>query len=139
MTIEPTRLVFLPRGDFEGLYRSNPDIAQGIIRALARRLRRLVHLAETLAFRDVAARLALLLAGYADERGVKTARGVELTVARTQEELAIEIGTARESVSRAFKQLRKEKLIEPLGRNRLLIPDLARLRALAPAPSDRGS
>lgn len=139
VTIEPTRLVFLPLGDFEGLYRSNPDIAQGIIRALARRLRRLVHLAETLAFRDVAARLALLLAGYADERGVKTAKGVELTVGRTQEELAIEIGTARESVSRAFKQLRKEGLIEALGRNRLLIPNLARLRALAPAPSDHAS
>ncbi|HEU6453003.1 MAG TPA: cyclic nucleotide-binding domain-containing protein, partial [Gemmatimonadaceae bacterium] len=34
MTIEETRLVFLPRADFEYLYRTHPDIAHAIIRAL---------------------------------------------------------------------------------------------------------
>ena len=66
VTLEETRLVFLPRADFEYLYRTHPDIAQAIIRALGRRLRHLVHVTETLAFRDVAARLALLLVGYAE-------------------------------------------------------------------------
>ena len=59
---------------------------------------------------------------------------MEIQLDRTQEELAHEIGTARESVSRAIKQLRRKKLIEPLGRNRVLIPDVQRLRALLPAP-----
>jgi hypothetical protein len=36
---------------------------------LGRRLRHLVHVAETLAFRDVAARLALLLVGDAERAG----------------------------------------------------------------------
>ena len=133
MTIAEARLVFLPRADFECLYRTHPDIAHAIIRALGARLRHLVQVTETLAFRDVAARLAMLLADYAERSGRETPRGVELTLRRTQEELSLEIDTARESVSRAMKQLRGKGLIEPLGRNRILIPDVARLRALQPS------
>jgi CRP/FNR family cyclic AMP-dependent transcriptional regulator len=132
-TIEESRLLFLPREAFEHLYRSQPDIAQAIIRAIGRRLRHLVRLPETLAFRDVAARLALLLVGYAEAMGTVTPVGIELELDRTQEELAIEIGAARESVSRAMKLLRRKGLVQPLGRNRLLVPDLSRLRALLPA------
>ena len=139
VTIEECELVFLPRTAFESLYRSQPDVAQAIIRALGRRLRHLVHLTETLAFRDVAARLAMLLVGYAERSGVRTAKpgAVEIELDRTQEELAYEIGTARESVSRAMKQLRTKGLIESLGRSRLLIPDLQRLRALLPATDSK--
>jgi CRP-like cAMP-binding protein len=132
VTIEECRLVFLPRPAFEFLYRSHPDIAQAIIRALGRRLRHLVHVTETLAFRDVAARLAMLIVGYAERGGVETADGITVEIDRTQEELGHEIGTARESVSRAMKQLRRKGLIQPAGRNRLLIPDLSRLRSLLP-------
>jgi CRP/FNR family cyclic AMP-dependent transcriptional regulator len=133
VTIEDSTLVFLPRPAFEYLYRNQPDIAHAVIRALGRRLRHLVHLTETLAFRDVAARLAMLLVGYAERSGTKTDVGIEIELDRTQEELAHEIGTARESVSRAMKQLRRKGLIEPLERNRLLIPDVQRLRALLPS------
>jgi CRP/FNR family transcriptional regulator len=132
VTIEDCSLVFLPRPAFEFLYRTHPDIAQAVIRALGRRLRHLVHLTETLAFRDVAARLAMLLVGYAERAGITTPGGIEIELDRTQEELAHEIGTARESVSRAVKQLKRNGLIEPLGKNRVLIPDVARLRALLP-------
>ena len=102
MTLEPSVLAFLPREVFEALYRTNPDAAHAIIRALGKRLRHLVQLTETLAFRDVAARLALLLAGYAERQGEPGPDGVRLSLDRTQEELALEIGTARESVSRAL-------------------------------------
>lgn len=132
IALEESRLVFLPRAAFEHLYRTQPDIAQAVIRALGRRLRHLVHLAETLAFRDVAARLAMLLVGYAERVGVTTPAGVEIELDRTQEELAHEIGTARESVSRALKQLRRKGLIKPIERSRILIPDVPRLRALLP-------
>ena len=131
VTLEPSRLLFLPRADFEHLYRSNPDVAHAIIRGLGRRLRHLVQVTETLAFRDVAARLAMLLASYADTHGVPAGEGVELVLDRTQEELSLEIGTARESVSRAWRQLREQGLIQPAGGHRLCIPDVERLRAAA--------
>lgn len=132
MTSEPSRLAFLPRADFEYLYRTQPDIAQSVIRGLGKRLRRLVQVTQTLAFRDVAARLALLFVGYAERAGAQGGTGaVEITLDRTQEELAMEIGTARESVSRAWKQLKTKGLIEPLDGNRVRIPDVARLRDAA--------
>lgn len=131
VTLEPARLLFLPRADFEHVYRTNPDVAQAIIRGLGKRLRHLVHLTETLAFRDVAARLAFLLVEYAERLGQPTPAGVVLTLERTQEELSLEIGTARESVSRAFKQLRRQGLVEAFEGNRLRIPDLGKLRAMA--------
>ena len=131
VTLEPSVLVFLPREVFEGLYRSNPDVAHAIIRALGTRLRHLVQVAETLAFRDVAARLALLLAGYAEQRGEPGADGVRLTVLRTQEELALEIGTARESVSRAFRQLERRGLVVRESPDRLLLPNVQALREIS--------
>ena len=136
VTVEDSRLLFLPIAEFEALYRGNPDVAQAIIRGLGKRLRHLVQLTQTLAVRDVAARLALLLAGYAERSGEQTADGVLLVLGRTQEEIALEIGTARESVSRAFKQLARRGLIEHRSRDTILIPAPERLRALA-APGER--
>jgi CRP/FNR family transcriptional regulator len=137
ITEAESRLVFLPRADFEALYRENPDVAQAVIRTLGKRLRHLVHVTETLAFRDVAARLASFLAEYAEQHGtVAAGGGTEITVDRTREELSFEVGTARESVSRALKQLATKGIIEPLSSKRMLIPDVARLRTLG-RPGER--
>lgn len=130
------RLVFMPREDFEALYRDTPDVADAIIQSLAARLRHLVHVTETLAFRDVAARLALYLSELASHQGHETPAGVEIVLTQTREELSTELGTARESVSRALKQLTRKGVIERLGRNRFRIPDLARLRTLC-RPGER--
>jgi CRP/FNR family transcriptional regulator, cyclic AMP receptor protein len=131
ITLEPSRLMFLARDDFEAMYREHPDIAHAVIRALGKRLRHLVHVTETLAFHDVAARLAMLLVGYAEKNGVHTQTGIEVTLGRTQEELSMEIGSARESVSRAMRQLKRAGLVQSLPRGRLRIPDVAKLRSRA--------
>lgn len=131
MTAEPSRLIFLASADFEAMYRSHPDVAHAVIRSLGKRLRHLVQVTETLAFHDVAARLAMLLVGYAERAGVATADGIELRLERTQEELSLEIGTARESVSRAMRELKRSGLVETRARNSLRIPDIARLRSRA--------
>jgi CRP/FNR family transcriptional regulator, cyclic AMP receptor protein len=131
-----SRLAFVPRAEFEALYRNNPDVADAVIRELGKRLRHLVHVTETLAFRDVAARLASFLAQYAEQHGERTPGGTEIVLDRTREELSQELGTARESVSRALKQLAEKGLIQPLARRRMRIPDVARLRALG-RPGER--
>jgi CRP/FNR family transcriptional regulator len=136
VTEEESRLIFVPRDEFQALYRGNPDVADAVVRELGKRLRHLVHVTETLAFRDVAARLAFFLAEFAQQHGRPTRGGVEIVLDRTREELSFELGTARESVSRALKQLREKGLIAPIGRSRILIPDVAKLRTLA-RPGER--
>ncbi len=131
VTTEASRLLFLPRDAFEGLIRGNPDFAMAVMGALGRRLRHLVGVTETLAFRDVAARLAHLLADYADAAGAEPGRPAVIRLRRTQEELAMELGTARESVSRAMKALRTRGLLESMGGGKLRLPDPARLRAFS--------
>jgi len=131
VTMSPSRLVFLPRGEFEHAFRSDPDVAAAVVRALGGRLRHLVQLVETVAFRDVAARLAMRLADYADGNGTPESGGVAFLLERTQEELATEIGTARESVSRALKQLTTRGLIRSRIGNRFIVAPPDELRAWA--------
>jgi CRP/FNR family transcriptional regulator len=131
-----SRLAFVPRAEFEALYRANPDVADAVIRELGKRLRHLVHVTETLAFRDVAARLASFLAQFAEQHGEHTRDGIEIVLDRTREELSQELGTARESVSRAIKQLAEKGVIQPLARKRMRIPDVAKLRTLG-RPGER--
>lgn len=131
-----SRIVFVPRAEFEALYHDSPAVADAIIRELGGRLRHLVQLTETLAFRDVAARLSLFLADYAEQHGCATGRGTEIVLDRTRQEISIELGTARESVSRALKQLRERGLIEALPGRRVCIPDVAKLRTLG-RPGER--
>ena len=131
VTAAPTRLMFLPRSEFEHAFRSDPAVATAVVRALGRRLRHLVQLVETVAFRDVAARLAMWLADYADRTGNPGDDTVTVTLDRTQDELATELGTARESVSRALKQLSAKGLIRSRKGNRLVVSPPDHLRAWA--------
>ena len=131
VTSAPSRLAFLPRTEFEHAFRTEPDVASAVVRALGARLRHLVQLVETVAFRDVAARLAMLLADYADHLGRHDGEDTLLELERTQEELATEIGTARESVSRALKQLQKRGLIRERKGTRYRLAPTDTLRAWA--------
>ena len=131
VTMTPSRLAFLPRAEFEHAFRTDPDVAAAVVRSLGGRLRHLVQLLETVAFRDVAARLAMRLADYADQGGTPEGDGVAFQLERTQEELATEIGTARESVSRALKQLTTRGLIRSRAGNRFVVAATDQLRAWA--------
>lgn len=130
-TTMPSRLAFLPRGEFEHAFRTDPEVASAVVRALGGRLRHLVQLVETISFRDVAARLAMLLADHADRQGTAHPDGVRLDLDRTQEQLATEIGTARESVSRALKQLKAKGLVRLQQGSHFDLVSAARLRAWA--------
>ena len=66
-----------------------------------------------------------------ERQGAPDGTGVRLTLDRTQEELALEIGTARESVSRAFRQLERRGLVVREAPDRLLLPDVQGLREIS--------
>jgi CRP-like cAMP-binding protein len=118
---EPTELIFLPRTDFELLYRSEPAVADAVIRELGRRLRGMVGLVEKISLRDVPSRVGLTLLEFAHAAGGGDAsRPFDLP--RTQAELADTLAATRESVSRALRALRDEGLIEQKGA-RVRIPD----------------
>lgn len=126
---EDSRVLFLARDDFEWLYQNNPEIAVEVIRELGRRLRKMVGLVEKISLKDVAARVAMTLLEHAESVG-SPRDGLEFDLPRTQEELASELATTRESVARALSRLRREGAIAQRGA-RIVIRDLSALEAVA--------
>jgi CRP/FNR family transcriptional regulator len=120
---EPARLLYLPRAVVLDACRRHPEVALGIIRVLARRVRTFAGLVEQLSFRDVTARTAGLLLA---ESGGRTT--FELTA--TRDELATRLGTVRELVSRSLARLRRAGVIRVAGR-RVTILDARSLGAIA--------
>lgn len=128
-TLVPSRVLFLPADAFQWLYSHHSEIAEATIRELGRRLRRMIGLVEKISLRDVPARVAMTLLEHAEEQGVARS-GVAFQLPRTQEQLAAELATTRESISRALSDFRKQKIITQHG-SRIEILDLGRLEAAA--------
>jgi CRP/FNR family transcriptional regulator len=126
---EDSRVLFLPLDDFQWLYRHHPEVADSVITELGRRLRRMVRLVEKISLRDVPSRVAMTLLEYAEQQG-SLADGVEFDLPRTQEEMAAELATTRESVARALGRLRSCGAIVQKG-SRVRVVDLRQLESVA--------
>lgn len=111
----------IPRQAFLESLRACPDMALAILRDFAGRLRRLNALAEDLALRSVAQRLARLLYERASRPG---------SPRMTQREMAAHLGTVREVVARTLAQFEREGWIR-LGRGLIEILDVEALRRVA--------
>jgi CRP-like cAMP-binding protein len=129
---EPSVLTYLPRHEFLLLCSEYPAISFALIRVLTARLRRCADLITELSLWDVPQRLAKYLFLLArpeppTESGIR--RGlVELT--QTNQEIAAQIGTVREVISRSLNQLQGAGLIRVKGRT-ILIPNLDALMECA--------
>ena len=75
---------------------------------------------EELSFTTVRHRLASYLLRIAQKSGKPTAEGVEVTLPITNQELAAQIGTVRELVSRNLSRLQAEGMLRADGRNLLI-------------------
>ncbi len=95
-------LYVLPRTRFEALVEQSPELALGLIRFLADRLRHFTQLVEDLSFRHRTERVAKLVL----ERSV-----VGDLNQLTQSDMAAATGTAREVVGRALRELEQRGAI----------------------------
>ena len=124
----PTNLWMIARGDIRRLAQANPDLAWALIESIAGRARQLVEMVEDLALRSVRARLAKLLLA---EGGRPAAEGeIDRDHMVTQSEMAARLGTVREMVGRALRELADEGVIL-MDRHRIVILDRAALAAIA--------
>ena len=117
---------FVSRQDFHSLCLVHPQVALKVLRIVGKRLRMLVGIIEELSFTTVRSRLISLLLKFARHEG-KTAGAATITLPASNQELAAQIGTVRELVSRNMSRLQAEGLIKLEGR-RVNIPDIRALR-----------
>lgn len=113
---DSTLLLFISKQDFQELCLAHPQVSLRVLRVVGARLRRLVGIIEELSFTTVRHRLAAFLLRLARREGTKTADGIEVTLPDNNQEIAAQIGTVRELVSRNLSRFEAEGLIEIHGR-----------------------
>ncbi|HEY6270465.1 MAG TPA: Crp/Fnr family transcriptional regulator [Terriglobales bacterium] len=119
-------LLFVSKEDFRLLCLKHPAVALKALRVVGARLRSLVAIIEELSFSTVRHRLASLLVRLA-RQGSRVARGIEIALPANQQEVAAQIGTVRELVSRGLGRLQAQGTIEIDGR-RIVIRNLKALQ-----------
>lgn len=126
--IDEATLLFISKQDFQTLCLTHPQVALKVLRVVGARLRRLVGIIEELSFTTVRHRLASFLLRAARREGKPVEGGTEITLPPSNQELASQIGTVRELVSRNLSRLQSVGLIRIEGRS-VVIPDLKALEA----------
>lgn len=120
-------VLFISRKDFQNFCREHPDVALKLIAVVGSRLRRLVGIIEELSFTTVRQRLIALLLRLAEESGSRSREGLRLNLTMSQQDLAAELGTVRELISRNLSRLQAQGFLEVDGRQ-IVIKDFAGLR-----------
>jgi|SRR5579859_280236 len=123
--VEDARIYFISKQDFHSLCLVHPQVPLKALKVVGARLRILVGIIEELSFTTVRSRLISVLIRFA-KAGKKTPTGIEIHLPPSNQELASQIGTVRELVSRNLSRLQAEELISMDGK-KVIIPDLARL------------
>lgn len=124
--LEKSLLLFFPKRDFLDLLHEHGQIAINMIGGLSRFLREFTTQIEELTFKDVPARLARYLLEEAGEEGDR----VTLPISKSQ--LASNLGTVSETLSRTFRKLADDEILQVRGKL-IDILDRDRLEDLAAA------
>ncbi len=107
IAMRDSQLLVLRRDDFQAQLVAQPKIGLKLLRVLVQRLRRADEKIGGLVLLDVNGRVARLLLDMADEGG-----GPKITRRLTHHTIAQMIGSSRETVSRAMRELVDRGLIE---------------------------
>lgn len=104
ITSTPAEILVLLREDFHRLLNNSPSLSRGLLVILSRRLRKANSKMESLAYMDVAGRLARYLLDLAGDHGQKLGNGWVVVRRPTHADIAHSIGTSRETVSRLINE-----------------------------------
>jgi CRP/FNR family cyclic AMP-dependent transcriptional regulator len=129
IAMKDSSLLVLRRDDFQQQIQQLPSIALKVLKVLVGRLRRADAKIGGLVLLDVNGRVAKLLLDLADESG-----GPRITRKLTHHTIAQMIGSSRETVSRAMRELTDRGLID-VSRREITIKNRDGLATLA---GDRG-
>ncbi len=127
--IENSEVLLLRRGDLLRLLEEYPQIAIGLLKELAARIRRSDTQIKSLSLQDAMGRVASSLIMFAEDHGRRNKQEMIIPRIPLQQDLANMSGTSRETISRVFKYLEDEKLIVRNGR-RLSIPDYPKFKRM---------
>jgi CRP-like cAMP-binding protein len=127
--MEDAQVLFISRTDFRNFCLEHPPVALKMLAVVGARLRRLVGIIEELSFTTVRQRLVSALVRQARAEGRQSERGIEFELPGTHQEIAHQLGTVRELVSRNLMRLQAEGLVQVDAR-KIVVRDLPGLTAI---------
>jgi CRP/FNR family transcriptional regulator len=121
VTETPVTAVAVPKATFDELMARSAEFRRFVFSDYSSRITDLLHVVEEVAFERIDKRLAQKLLERADGTGHLSA---------THQDLAVELGTAREVISRHLKEFQRRGWLE-LTRGQIALADRAGLESLA--------
>jgi CRP-like cAMP-binding protein len=125
--LEPVEALSLSAGDFRSFLEAHPRVALALLAVLTRRLRDADRKRVEFAAEDTMTRVAARIVELSERFGDKVARGLEIDLPISQEELAGWTGCSRDSVVNALQAMRGLGWIET-QRRQILVRDIDALR-----------
>lgn len=118
-------VLYIPAERFLTLALEHPSILLGLLAVLSKRLRKFVSLIDDLSLKEVSTRLARYIVELQEG---SASDSFELTISKTQ--LASQIGTIAETVSRTFARMSKQSILT-IKASQITILDKERLFEIA--------
>jgi CRP/FNR family transcriptional regulator len=129
IAIEDVEIAFISQRDFHAFCLEHPAVPLKVLSVVGARLRGLVNIIEELSFTTIRQRLVATLLRLAENEGKRTESGIEIHLPASHQELAHQLGTVRELISRNLMRLQAEGLIDVDARQ-IVVKDLKGLKAL---------
>jgi CRP/FNR family transcriptional regulator len=132
--VEKAEILFISRQDLRSFCLEHPEVALKMLAVVGARLRRLVGIIEELSFTTIRQRLVAALVRMAQTSGQRTERGIEFQLPGTHQDMAHQLGTVRELVSRNLMRLQAEGLLQVEARS-ITVLDMAGLKEILDSAS----
>jgi CRP/FNR family transcriptional regulator len=129
IAIEDVEIAFISQRDFHAFCLEHPEVPLKVLTVVGARLRGLVNIIEELSFTTIRQRLVSTLLKLAESEGKRTESGIEIQLPSSHQELANQLGTVRELISRNLMRLQAEGLIDVDARQ-IVVKNLKGLKAL---------
>ncbi|GAA3995053.1 MULTISPECIES: Crp/Fnr family transcriptional regulator [Allokutzneria] len=120
-TVTEVRALTMDRPSLREWIGKRPEIAEQLLRVLARRLRRTNNMLADLIFTDVPGRVARALLQFAQRFGSQEAGLLRVTHDLTQEEIAQYVGASRETVNKALADFAHRGWLRLEGKSVLIL------------------
>jgi CRP-like cAMP-binding protein len=119
--VTDVRAMGMGRPELREWITKRPEIAEQLLRVIARRLRRTNNMLADLIFTDVPGRVARALLQFAQRFGSQEAGLLRVTHDLTQEEIAQFVGASRETVNKALADFAQRGWLRLEGKSVLIL------------------
>lgn len=128
--LEDCELLIAPLDHFGRIMTQHPTFTLTVIKVLGDLLKNSITIINGLVFKEAHQRLAEFLVHAAEDKGRETENGIILELGLNSEQIAMLVGTTRQTVSILLNDFYKSGFLIKLDRRTIIIKDLKQLKKL---------